>query len=143
MTKADNTSRVSPTVEVDFSIEGERVVAVLSQFMHEDGLLGRIAVDNGPEFISTALADRAYRHQAALEFSRPGTPTDKARVESFSRQFRAECLDQNWFQTVGEEKGVDEIWSAHYNEERPPLALRQQVPAVVLAGWQASEKAAD
>jgi putative transposase len=33
----------------------------------------------------------------ALNFSRPGTPTDNAFIESINGKFRAECLNQRWF----------------------------------------------
>lgn len=38
----------------------------------------RLAVDNGPEFISKALDAWAYCNGVQLEFSRPGKPTDNA-----------------------------------------------------------------
>jgi hypothetical protein len=39
------------------------------------------------------LVCRERRHRAALDFSRPGKPTDNAFIESFSGKFRAECLN--------------------------------------------------
>jgi transposase InsO family protein len=43
-----------------------------------------IRVDNGPELISKALDRRAYESGVTLDFSRPGTPTDNAFVESYT-----------------------------------------------------------
>ena len=143
MTIVDNVSRVSPAIQVDASITGERVVAVLNQLKHTLDLPSRLAVDNGPEFISKALDAWAYRNQVTLEFSRPGKPTDNAFVESFNGHFRQECLDQHWFETLVEAKEVIEAWRIEYNEERPHRALGHQVPAVVLASWQPLEKVAD
>jgi putative transposase len=94
MTIVENVSRVSPAIEVDFSIKGERVVAVLNHLKHTSELPKRIAVDNGPEFISKAPDAWAYRNQVSLEFSRPGKPTANAYVESLNGHFRQECLDQ-------------------------------------------------
>ncbi len=96
-TVVDNVSKVSPAIAVAFSIKGERVVAVLDSVKATVGLPERLAVDNGPEFISKALDAWAYQNGVALEFSRPGKPTDNAFVESFNGHFRAECLDQHWF----------------------------------------------
>lgn len=143
MTIVDNVSRVSPAIKVETSITGERVVAVLNQLKHTIGLPKRIAVDNGPEFISKAVDAWAYRNQVTLEFSRLGKPTDNAFVESFNGHFRTACLNQHWFETLAEAKEVIEAWRVEYNEERPHWSLRQQVPAAVLASWQPLEKAAD
>jgi len=33
-------------------------------------------------------------------FSRPGTPTDNATVESFNGRLRQECLNENWFMSL-------------------------------------------
>ena len=35
------------------------------------------------------------RHQ--LDFSRPGKPTDNAKLESFNGRLRQECLNVPWF----------------------------------------------
>jgi putative transposase len=38
----------------------------------------------------------AYERGVKLDFSRPGKPTDDAKVESFNGRFRQECLDTDW-----------------------------------------------
>ena len=96
----------------------------------------RIAIDNGPEFISKALDAWAYRHQVQLEFSRPGKPTDNAYGASFNGHFRAECLDQHWFSSLEEARQVIERWRVEDTQERPHRALQQQTPAAFLASWQ-------
>jgi putative transposase len=136
LTIVDNVSRVSPAIEVGPSLTGERVVAVLERLRQTVGVPQRIAIDNGPEFISKALDAWAYRHQVQLEFSRPGKPTDNAYVESFNGHFRAECLDQHWFTSLEEARAVIEQWRVEYNQERPHRSLRQQTPAAFLASWQ-------
>jgi len=93
-TVVDNVSRVSPAIVADFSPKGATIVAVLDHMKATVELPQRLAVDNGPEFISKALDAWAYRNGVALEFSRPGNPTDNAFVESFNGHFRQECLDQ-------------------------------------------------
>lgn len=132
----DNVSRVSPAIEVGTSLTGERVVAILDRLEQTIGVPQRIAIDNGPEFISKALDAWADRHQVQLEFSRPGKPTDHAYVESFNGHFRAEGLDQHWFTELPEARAVIEQWRVEYNVERPHRALKQQTPAAFLASWQ-------
>ena len=143
LTIVDNVSRVSPAIEVGPSLTGERVVAVLDRLKRTIGVPQRLAIDNGPEFISKALDAWAYQHQVQLEFSRPGKPTDNAYVESFNGHFRAECLDQHWFSSLEEARAMIEQWRVEYNVERPHRALRQQTPAAFLAGWQPTSGARD
>jgi putative transposase len=142
-TIVDNVSKVSPAIVADFSIKGERVVAVLDSLKATIGLPQRLAVDNGPEFISKALDAWAYRNGVTLEFSRPGKPTDNAFVESFNGHFRQECLDQHWFASLEEARQIIEAWRIEYNTERPHQALKYGTPADFVAAWEPPEEAAD
>jgi putative transposase len=129
LTIVDNVSRVSPAIEVGSSVTGERVVAVLERLKRTTGIPARIAIDNGPEFISKALDAWAYQNGVQLEFSRPGKPTDNAFAESFNGHFRAECLDCHWFASLEEARQTIEAWRIEYNTERPHRALGQNTPA--------------
>jgi len=142
-TVVDNVSRVSPAIEAAFSIKGTHVVAVLDRLKATVGLPERLAVDNGPEFISKALDAWAYRNGVQREFSRPGKPTDNAYVESFNGHFRQECLDQHWFASLEEARQVIETWRIEYNTERPHQALKYGTPAAFAATWEPPEEAAD
>jgi putative transposase len=141
LTIVDNVSRVSPAIEVGSSITGERVVGVLERLKRMVGRPERIAIDNGPEFISKALDAWAYRNGVQLEFSRPGKPTDNAFVESFNGRFRDECLNQHWFASLEEVRQTVEAWRIDYNTERPHRALGQQTPAAWEAAWAPALKA--
>ena len=128
LTIVDNVSRVSPAIEVGTSLTGERVVATLERLQQTVGRPERIAVDNGPEFVSKALDAWAYRNGVRLEFSRPGKPTDNAFAESFNGHFRAECLDCHWFASPEEARRTIEAWRVDDNTERPHRALGQETP---------------
>ncbi len=106
-------------------------------------LPNRLAVDNGPEFISKALDAWAYQNGVTLEFSRPGKPTDNAFVESFNGHFRAECLDQHWFASPEEAREIIEAWRIEYNTERPHQALKYGTPTEFAAAWEPPKEAAD
>jgi len=135
LTIVDNVSRVSPAIAVGVSLTGERVVAVLERLKGAIGMPERIAIDNGPEFISKALDAWAYHNGVRLEFSRPGKPTDNAFAESFNGRFRDECLNQHWFASLEEARRVIEAWRVEYNTERPHRSLGQRTPAAVAATW--------
>jgi putative transposase len=136
LTIVDNVSRVSPAIEVGVSLTGERVVTVLERLKRTVGRPERIAVDNGPEFVSKALDAWAYRNGVRLEFSRPGKPTDNAFAESFNARFRDECLDQHWFASLEEARQTIEAWRVEYNTERPHRGLRHQTPVAYAATWE-------
>jgi putative transposase len=143
LTFVDNVSRVSPAIAVDFSLTGERVVAILDGLRPRFGVPERIAIDNGPEFISKALDAWAYRNGVQLEFSRPGKPTDNAFAESFNARFRDECLNQHWFASLEEARQTIEAWWMEYNTERPHRSLGQLTPAAWEAAWSTSMEAPD
>ena len=128
LTIVDNVSRVSPAIAVGTSLTGGRVVGLLEGLRSTVGVPRRIAVDNGPEFISKALDAWAYQNGVQLEFSRPGKPTDNAFAESFNGHFRAECLDCHWFVSLEEARHTIEAWRLDYNTERPHRALGQETP---------------
>jgi len=70
----------------------------------------------------------AYQKKVKIDFSRSGTPTDNAYVESFNRTFQAECLDAHWSTTLAKAKESIEAWRREYNESRPGRALGERTP---------------
>ena len=141
LTIVDTVSRVSPAIAVGTSLTGERVVTLLDRLRSTVGVPQRIAIDNGPEFISKALDAWAYQNGVQLEFSRPGKPTDNAFAESFNGRFRDECLNRHWFASLEEVRQTVEAWRIEYNTERPHRALGQQTPAAWEAAWAPAQKA--
>lgn len=115
----DTYTRECLRIEVDTSIGGKRVTAVLNQIASTRGLPEDIVVDNGPEFISNTLDEWAYVRGIKLHFIRPGKPVENAFIESFNGRFRDECLNQNWFMTIEHARQVIEEWRIDYNLERP------------------------
>jgi putative transposase len=83
LTIVDTMSRESPAIEVDRSLPGTRVVAILERLACTYGLPRVLYVDNGPECVSKALDAWAHRNGVKLHFSRPGTPTDNPFIEAF------------------------------------------------------------
>ena len=136
LTLVDNFSRVSPAIEVDFSLTGKRVVAVLDRLKGSCGFPKVIKVDNGSEFISKAMDEWAHRNGVKLEFSRPGKPTDNAFIESFNGRLRQECLNQNWFTSLDDARRIIETWREDYNEIRPHSSLDHRTPSEFVVRWQ-------
>ncbi len=129
LTVVDNFSREYLAIHVDQAVKGEQVVAVMECLrLFEGRCPGRIRVDNGSEFISTALDKWAYDNGVTLDFSRPGKPTDNALIESFNGSFRDECLNTNWFLSLDDARKKVEAWRKDYNGFRPHSSLGNLTP---------------
>ena len=74
----------------------------------------------------------AYARGVALDFSRPGTPTDTAFIEAFNGRFRAECLNAHWFLTLADAGEKLEAWRRYYNEDRPHGAIGNKPPITLM-----------
>lgn len=128
LTIVDDYSRESLVIEVDTSINGRRVAAVLDRLADLRGLPESITVDNGPEFAGQVLDAWAYEHGIQLNFIRPGHPVENAYIESFNGRFRDECLNEHWFMTIDHARQIIEQWRIEYNTERPHSSLGDLTP---------------
>jgi putative transposase len=125
----DDCTRECLAIEVDTSLTGRRVVAVLERLADTRGLPQSITVDHGPEFEGQVLDAWAFERGVQLAFIRPGKPVENAYVESFNGRFRDECLNENWFVTMAQARRVIEHWRCEYNDERPHSRLGYLTPA--------------
>jgi putative transposase len=85
--------------------------------------------DNGPEFMA-GLMRRFFEATSLVHArSRPGKPTDNARIESFHARFRDEFLDRQLFSTVQETQEQIDAYRQRYNHRRPHSSLNYSTPA--------------
>ena len=125
---ADDFNREVLAIEIDFSLPALRVIRVLDRIVSERGYPRKIRSDNGPEFISIALADWSEEHGVMLDFIEPGKPTQNSFIERFNRTYRTEVLDMYVFQFLSEVKEITNKWIIEYNEERPHSSLGKLTP---------------
>lgn len=128
LTIVDDCTRECLAIEVDTSITGLRVQAVLERLADIRGLPKSITVDNGPEFDGQVLDKWAYRRNVRLSFIRPGKPNENAYIESFNGKFRDECLNEHWFISLTHARSIIEAWRIEYNTERPHSSLANLTP---------------
>ena len=121
-------SRECVAMEVAQSFRSEDVVRVLKTACRERGLPKAIRCDNGTEFVATPVDQWAYANKVQLDFSRPGTPTDNAFIESFNGGVRSEFLNPSYFETLDEARRAARIWRIEYNEFRPHSMLANKTP---------------
>ena len=93
-------SREGLVIEVGQRLKAEHVVKVLSRLVRQRGAPRCLFADNGSEFIGHLVDLWAYRCKVRIDFSRPGTPTDNAFIETFNGSLRDECLNVHWFETM-------------------------------------------
>jgi putative transposase len=128
LTIVDDCTRECLAIEVDTSLPGLRVQAVLDRLADTRGLPQSITVDNGPEFDGEVLDQWAYRTGVQLSFIRPGKPNENAYIESFNGKFRDECLNEHWFISLAHARSIIEDWRIEYNTERPHSSLANRTP---------------
>ena len=128
LTIVDNFSRESLAIRAGQRLTGDDVVKTLEAITKQRDSPNSIQVDNGPEFISKSLDHWAYFNGVTLDFSRPGTPTDNAYIESFNGKFREECLNQHWFMSLEDAQEQFDHWRRDYNEVRPHSSLGDRTP---------------
>ena len=129
LTVVDNFSRECLGVCVGRSIRGDEVVSLLERIEMKRRAPKSIRCDNGPEFISKSLDLWAWERGVALDFSRPGKPTDNAIIESFHGRLRDECLSVNWFLSLEDAQAKIRTWKKDYNEFRPHSSLGNKTPS--------------
>jgi len=124
----DDFNREALVIEVDLSLPARRIIRTLDRVAVRRGYPKQIRVDNGPEFISVALAEWAEGHGIHLEFIEKGKPTQNSFIERFNGTFRSEVLDYYIFHTLSEVRDITERWLEEYNEERPHSSLGNLTP---------------
>ncbi len=110
LTVIDEVTRECLALEVDSSITGRKVTAVLNRIAIFRGMPQEILTDNGSEFTSNVMNAWAYDHKVDHIFIDPGKPMQNGYIESFNGKFRAECLDQHWFRNLSEAKEIIKDW---------------------------------
>ncbi len=124
----DDYNRQALRIEIDRSLPAARVIRALDQLIELRGKPKRLRMDNGPEFVSKALADWAQRQAVILQFIQPGKPTQNAYIERFNRTYRTEVLDCYVFDSLDEVRRMTEDWMHRYNHELPHEALGRIPP---------------
>lgn len=124
----DDFTRESLVMHVERSIRSGDLVNIFEQLKSSRGLPKTVRCDNGPELTAIDMDLWAFRNGVEIKTIQPGKPTQNAFVESFNGKFRAECLDQNWFNSIQEAKDKIEMWRKDYNQNRPHSSLNMKTP---------------
>ena len=135
----DDFNREYLHAEIDRSLPAARVIRALEMAIEQYGKPRCLRSDNGPEFISQALAEWASDKQITLNFIKPGKPTQNAFVERFNKTYREEILDLYLFRSLSEVQDQTTDWMWTYNRERSHKSLGGQTPWQHRRNWMASQ----
>jgi putative transposase len=124
----DDYNREALKLEPYFSITTKRVIAILERLMFEKGKPKAIRVDNGPEFIATALKDWMEKMNVRLKFIQPGKPMQNGYIERFNRSLRQDVLSANLFYNLTDAKLAIDEFQEDYNHHRPHDSLGDLTP---------------
>lgn len=124
----DDYNREALRIEAFYSIGSNLVVRILDRLALERGVPKAIRVDNGPEFISSALTEWCMDKGIRLIYIQPGKPTQNSFVERFNRSFRGDVLDANLFETLSQARVAIDEFMDDYNHERPHESLGDLSP---------------
>jgi putative transposase len=125
----DDFNREALHIEVDTSINSERLIRVFDQLRRQRGLPQILRTDNGPEFLGEAFTQWAKNGGMAIQYLQPGKPNQNAYIERFNRTLRNELLDQHLFVRLEDVREAAYWWLLEYNEERPHDSLGDLTPS--------------
>lgn len=129
----DDFNRELLSTEVDLSLPAQRVIRVLERIIAWRGMPQKLRMDNGPEFISLALADWAEHNRVQLEHIKPGKSTQNSFIERFNRTYRTEVLNMYLFKSLREVREITDTCMNEYNEQRPHDSPGDLIPEEYLA----------
>ena len=112
---------------VERSITADRLTAHLEDLVAVRGAPAVLRSDNGPEFISDAMAHWAGT-RTGLFYIPPGSPWHNGYVESFNSRLRDECLNINSFYSLLHAQVVIGDWKTEYNHDRRHSSLGYLAP---------------
>ena len=119
----DDFNRESLTIEIDTSLPAPRVVRALDQLIEIRGKPAQLRLDNGPEFISDALAKWANKSGVKLVSSSLAVPC-KTAYRTLQPNYRQEVL--NCY--------VSKPWAGAPDDRRLAAPIQRRTPARV--AWQ-------
>ena len=115
-------------IDVAGSIICKRVVEVLSTPISVHGVPLYMRSGNCLEFVSRAIFEWSTQADIATALSGHGKPEQNSVDESFTGNFREDCLSLEGFRSLNEASFIIEGWRRHYNAVRPHSSMKYMTP---------------
>ena len=119
----DEYTRRCITLDVGRTMTSENIVDRLAELFVIYGVPESIRSDNGPEFVSKAIASWLKQLGVETLYIEPGSPWQNGYAESFNSRLRDELLNQEEFDSPRHARAHAAAWREDYNEYRPHSAL--------------------
>lgn len=124
----DQCSRECLMADADTSMPGLRVVRELDCLIARRGKPKVIVSDNGPELTSRTVLIWAHEQGIDWHYIQPGKPQQNGYTESLNGKIRDEFLNEHWFGSLHEVRGLLDEWRQDYNTVRPHSSLDYLTP---------------
>lgn len=133
LTVIDEFTRECLTITVARRLNGDDVLATLTELFTDRGPPEHIRSDQGPEFAANAVKSWLGRIGVTTLYIEKASPWENGYNESFNGKLRDELLNPEIFYSVAEAKVMIEAWRRHYNTQRPhsSLGYRPPVPETI------------
>ena len=124
----DQCSRECLMADADTSMPGLRVVRELDRLIKLRGKPKVIVSDNGPELTGRTVLIWAHENNIDWHYIQPGKPQQNGFTESLNGKIRDEFLNEHWFSSLHEVRGLLDEWRQDYNAVRPHSSLGYLTP---------------
>ena len=130
LTVLDEYTRKCLAIRVGYQLKSDDVLDVISTLFLTEGIPEYIRSDNGSEFTAHTLQDWLRSLGVKTAYIEPGSPWENGFNERFNGSLRDECLNLEYFHTLGEAKVIIAQWMEEYNHIRPHSSLGYRPPVL-------------
>ena len=135
LTVRDDFTRQCLAIAVRTAFSSAQVQTELERLFVRDGVPTAVRMDNGPEFIATALQAWLSKQNVVAVYIAPGSPWQNGFRESFHSRLRDELLSASVFENLADAQTQTEAFRLMYNQERPHQALGGRTPDEYKNQW--------
>ena len=132
LTVIDEYTRKCLSIRVDYQLNSDDVLDVISTLFLTEGVPEYIRSDNGGEFTAKMLQDWLKSLGIKTAYIEPGSPWENGFNERFNGSLRDECLNLEYFHTLQEARIIIGQWVNEYNHIRPHSSLGYRPPALLV-----------
>lgn len=125
----DEFTRECLALEAATSIKSAKVRSILALLFADRGSPKYLRSDNGPEFVAHSLTAWLAQSGTQSRFTKPGSPWQNGKVESFNGRLRAEFLNPEAFCNLLDAQVRLRLFQRFYNDERPHSSLGYETPS--------------
>lgn len=125
----DECSREFLRIEVEYTLEGERILSVLQQLVQARAKPKFLTVDYDPKLAASYLEEWGQANEVKILFIQPDQYPQQAFLERPKDIFKKSVLEAYLFGTLEAVRKVTKNWIEYYNSTLPQDALEGATPS--------------